>query len=71
VQQQDTGTFAAGRIVIGEVAFERGVAVFVVHGLRPEFGRRRYRQGEQGGCKNDRHDTGVFHIFLPNVETKA
>ena len=30
-----------------------------------------YRQREQGGCKNNRRDTCVFHIFLLKVETKA
>jgi hypothetical protein len=39
--------------------------------LAQEPGRPRYRRREQAGRKNNRRDTCVFHIFLPNVETKA
>jgi len=52
---------------------KRGIAVLVIHGLRSELGRCRYRlhYSEHGRYKNNGRETGAFHLFLPHVEAKA
>jgi hypothetical protein len=73
VQQQDAWTLAADRVVVGEVTFERGVAVLVVHALGSELGccRDCLHDSEQGGCENNGRGAGAFHVIAPRVSDKS
>jgi hypothetical protein len=73
MRQEDAGPFAAARIVIGEVALQRLIALLVIDPLRLDRGRRRRggKERDDGpGKKRREHARHAHRISSPDFRSR-